>query len=191
MYYDQNEVEKMLNTAKMHDKSIIQGLHSTTFRKILTENANNLVELQHILYQYPLVKYEPLDFMYYTIDSINALDEELAIDLATCTTTFGIVLLAWFNLVNPNDFQKNLLREVAHNVPHHHYAWFIQISINLPEEFLTDMQIIRQALQPFFNIRKRLAVAKDVKNALQLQSFIKTLYAQEGTDAVISYLKKI
>jgi hypothetical protein len=111
-------------------------------------------ELQSVLLQYPFVKYEPLDFVYVSIQSLAVLNENLVADLTRRYQWRGIVWAAWLAALSPDEKFVPLLQDAFKRAPHN--TWIIDLALSqitgvIPAELAEHGELIakiRNALQP-------------------------------------------
>lgn len=111
-------------------------------------------ELQSVLRQYPGVKYEPLDFVYVSIQSLAVLNEDLVADLTRRYQWHGIVWAAWLAALSPDEKFVPLLQDAFKRAPHN--KWIIDLALSqitgaISAELAEHGELIakiRNALQP-------------------------------------------
>lgn len=111
-------------------------------------------ELQSVLHRYPFVKYEPLDFVYVSIQSLAVLNENLVADLTRRYRWQGIVWASWLVALSPDEKFVPFLRDAFKRAPHN--TWIIDLALSqitgaISAELAEHGELttkIRNALQP-------------------------------------------
>ena len=79
------------------------------FEHYLREFHSKAIEYQDLLYDYPFIKYEQLDSMYFTIQMRALMDEPLLKDFLKCTWR-GELFGCWLVALNPSKEFKDILK---------------------------------------------------------------------------------
>lgn len=132
-------------------------------------------ELQSVLRQYPFVKYEPLDFVYVSIQSLAVLNENLIADLTRRYQWYGIVWAAWLAALSPDEKFVPLLQDAFKRAPHN--TWIIDLALSqitgaISDELAEHRELIvkiRNALQPLSRPNFTLRLAPNESQIEQLR----------------------
>lgn len=124
MHYDDEQVNRMIY--ELQYLQLAREKSAATFIDKLLQDAR---ELQPILYVYPLVWYEPLDYHYILLKYLSALGRELLVDLCSGHYTWrGIVLACWLTCLRPQaDFEEPLRAALGHTPIYN--KWFIELAL--------------------------------------------------------------
>lgn len=103
-------------------------------------------QLQHILVQYPHVRYEPLDFVYVLLQAQGALDDELMADLCAHYGWQGVATAALLAALQPRAGFEAPLRAARQRVPHQ--QWLVDLALDeLQGPATQELPELRKALQ--------------------------------------------
>lgn len=160
MHYDDEQVNRMI-----YDLQYLQIAKKGNASAFIGNLLRDGEELQALLYRYPLVRYEPLDYHYVLLKYLSAWNRELLIDLCSGYYTWrGLVVASWLTCLRPLDGCQGALHDALACAPPE-YKWFIQLALaevqgkpywgdqSMQHSVQEFRELLNKATQPAFALR--------------------------------------
>ncbi len=124
MNFDHDDVVRMIT-----DLQYIRVMKVSGAKQRTAELVRDAVELKSVFEQYPMVRYEPLDYHYVLLKYLAAFNTDVLADLCSGMYSWrGIVIAGWLACLKPSvECMDHLSSVSAINYPDN--FWFIRLAI--------------------------------------------------------------
>ncbi|MBB3641520.1 hypothetical protein [Variovorax atrisoli] len=123
VFYVESDVLRLL-----HEVPYFRFMKPQAALRFWTRLRDDGRELASLLWQFPLVRYEPLDTLYACAKAASELDEELVADLSTHYSWQGVVEASFLAALRPHAAYASHLRRARDRVPHN--GWIVDLALS-------------------------------------------------------------